>query len=124
MDVEDNAFMFLNSSSGAKVMLHASWTEWKNLFSFEVFLESAKFEAKGLGGSYGTETLISHVMEGGLGIPTQSETLFEGPDLSWQYELLDVEGEIMGADVVKGANGDSSVEVLKIVDKAYRFDNH
>lgn len=124
MEVEDNAFMFLNSSSGAKVWLHASWTEWKNLFSFEVFFENAKLEAKGLGSSYGTETLVTHIMEGGLGIPIQNDKVFEGPDLSWHHELLDVEAEILTTGDVKGANGESSLEVLRIVDGAYRFDNH
>lgn len=124
MRVEDNAFLFLNSQTGAKVWLHASWTEWKNLFSFEVFFESAKFEARGLGGSYGTESLVSHIMEEGLGIPSQSETIFENPDLSWKAELEDVEAEIAGSKNVEGANGKSSLEVLKIVDWAYRFDNH
>ena len=37
MDVEDNAV----SSSATKIwpwtLFHASWTEWKNLFSLEVF---------------------------------------------------------------------------------------
>ena len=37
--------------------LHCSCTEWKNKFSFEIFLEYGKLEISGLGGSYGIETL-------------------------------------------------------------------
>ena len=37
----------------AMAQLHASWTEWKNLFSFEVFGRIGKLEITGLGGSYG-----------------------------------------------------------------------
>ena len=57
MDVEDNAFLALRPRSGGFAWLHASWTEWKNLFSFEVMLERAKLEVTGLGGSYGPERL-------------------------------------------------------------------
>ena len=34
--------------------LHASCTEWKNLFDFEIFLHNAKVQISGLGRSYGT----------------------------------------------------------------------
>ena len=35
--------------------LHASCTEWKNKFSFEIFGKTGKIEINGLGGSYGKE---------------------------------------------------------------------
>ncbi|MEZ5266697.1 MAG: Gfo/Idh/MocA family oxidoreductase, partial [Acidimicrobiales bacterium] len=57
MDVEDNAFLALRPRRGGFAWLHASWTEWKNLFSFEVAWQTAKFEVIGLGGSYGVERL-------------------------------------------------------------------
>ncbi|MBV9599735.1 MAG: Gfo/Idh/MocA family oxidoreductase, partial [Chloroflexi bacterium] len=34
MPVEDNAFVRLRMQNGSLAWLHASWTEWKNLFSF------------------------------------------------------------------------------------------
>src|SRR5579859_942276 len=57
MPVEDNAFAMLTTAAGQVAWLHASWTEWKNLFSFEVFGERGKLQIDGLGGSYGTERL-------------------------------------------------------------------
>jgi predicted dehydrogenase len=55
--VEDNVFAFYRTSGGHVASLHASWTQWKNLFSFEIFGEAGYLIVEGLGGSYGTETL-------------------------------------------------------------------
>ena len=51
MDVEDNAYIALRSRVGAFAWLHASWTEWKNIFSFEIAMRDAKIEVQGLGGT-------------------------------------------------------------------------
>jgi predicted dehydrogenase len=40
MAVEDNCFMMLRTASGACAFLHASWTEWKNMFSLEVYRQT------------------------------------------------------------------------------------
>lgn len=70
MEVEDNAFIAGKIKNyEAKFWLHASWTEWKNLFSFEVFYKTAKVEITGLGGSYGPESIAIYHMESGLGPP-------------------------------------------------------
>src|SRR5258707_876323 len=57
MPVEDNGFLLLETAARQVAFLHASWTEWKNLFSFEIFGRDGKLEVTGLGGSYGTERL-------------------------------------------------------------------
>jgi len=57
MDVEDNAFALFKTSIGQTALMHTSWTQWKNRFTFEVFGEAGYLIVEGLGGSYGTETL-------------------------------------------------------------------
>src|SRR5712692_4463444 len=57
MPVEDNAFCLLRTRSGQRAILHASWTQWKNLFSFEVFGDKGYLIVEGLGGSYGPQSL-------------------------------------------------------------------
>ena len=37
MPVDDNAFMLLRTATGQTAFLHVSCTEWKNLFSFEIY---------------------------------------------------------------------------------------
>lgn len=58
MPVEDNGFLILKSESGDKAaLLHASCTEWKNIFDFEIFGKTGKLQVSGLGRSYGPEEL-------------------------------------------------------------------
>lgn len=54
-DVEDNAFCLLRTERGQVASVHVSWTQWKNLFSFEVYGENGYGAVEGLGGSYGSE---------------------------------------------------------------------
>jgi predicted dehydrogenase len=119
MDVEDNAFLALSTSGGAKSWLHASWTEWKNLFSFEVFFKTAKVEVNGLGGSYGPEKLIVHHMEQGLGVPTSKEESFGESDSSWALEMSDIMNQINGLQH-NGADIDSAIDVFEIIESAYK----
>ena len=119
MDVEDNAFLALSTSGGAKSWLHASWTEWKNLFSFEVFFKTAKAEVSGLGGSYGPEKMIIHHMEQGLGIPTTREETFVESDSSWALEMSDIMNQINGLQH-NGADIDSAIDVFQIIESAYK----
>jgi predicted dehydrogenase len=60
MKVEDNAFLTLGTRRGLVAHLHASCTEWKNLFSFEIYTRKAKLHVEGLGGSYGVERLYHY----------------------------------------------------------------
>jgi predicted dehydrogenase len=122
MPVEDNAFVALRSYAGAFAWLHASWTEWKNLFSFEVMLERAKIEVSGLGGSYGTETLTLYEMLPEMGPPTCRQQQWPDVDDSWGRELNDVIAAIDSGGETLGATIDDAVAALSIVDAAYRVD--
>lgn len=84
--VEDNVFALLRSSRDQVACLHASWTQWKNLFSFEVFGERGALVAEGLGGSYGPEQLTVHRRGPRAGAPHEERLAFSGPDRSWQSE--------------------------------------
>jgi predicted dehydrogenase len=95
--VEDNAFFLLRTAQGQVAHLHASWTEWKNLFSFEIFGRTAKIAIDGLGGSYGTERLTFYRMKPEMGPPDIESWEFPGPDLSWDLEL-----EAFAEDIRRG----------------------
>jgi predicted dehydrogenase len=87
MPVDDNAFMLLRTADGRVAQLHASWTEWKNLFSLEVFGKTGKLEITGLGGSYGTERLVHYKMKPEMGPPDISSWEFAAADDSWAAEF-------------------------------------
>jgi predicted dehydrogenase len=87
MPVEDNAFLSLRNAAGATAWLHASCTEWKNTFSFEIYGRQGKLHWEGLGGSYGVERLAYYKILPEMGPP--ETTIFEYPrgDESWKMEM-------------------------------------
>jgi len=56
--LEDNAFILFKGDNDVIVHLHVSWTQWKNLFSWEVYGEKGYLSVEGLGGKYGRERLL------------------------------------------------------------------
>lgn len=118
IEVEDNAYLALRARSGAFAWLHASWTEWKNVFSVEVALRTAKLEVTGLGGSYGTERLTRHAMLPEMGPPETTSWEWPQPDRSWSEELEDVLAHLDG-DPAIGADLDDAIAAFRVVDAAY-----
>jgi predicted dehydrogenase len=118
MGVEDNAFVHLALASGGDGWLHASWTEWKNIFSLEITCRDTKLELSGLGGSYGPERLTVYRMPPEMGPPTMTTTEWPPGDTSWQLELDDFIGAVSGKTSV-GATGEDALAVLRVVETIY-----
>lgn len=118
MEVEDNAYLAVETAGGALGWLHASWTEWKNTFSFEVSYRNLKFEVSGLGGSYGTERLTLFEMLPEMGPPRTTIWEFPGADASWRLEFDDVVNARAGHPSV-GATGADALATLAIIEEAY-----
>jgi predicted dehydrogenase len=89
MPVDDNAFLSLRNAEGRTAWLHASCTEWKNLFSLEIYGRDGKLHWEGLGGSYGLERLSYYKMLPEMGPP--ETTIYEYPrgDASWKIEMTE-----------------------------------
>jgi len=88
-EVEDNAALILGRADDRNApwaILHASWTEWKNTFSLEVYCRHAKLQVDGLGRSYGPETLRIYRMRPELGPPDLEQIDFPDLDISWAAE--------------------------------------
>jgi predicted dehydrogenase len=94
MPVDDNAFLDLQTAGGQTAWLHVSCTEWKNLFSFEIYGRQAKLHIEGLGGSYGVEKLFHYQMKPEMGIPDTKVYEFPGMDESWRIELAEFERDV------------------------------
>ncbi|MEZ5286834.1 MAG: hypothetical protein R2712_18905 [Vicinamibacterales bacterium] len=69
MPVDDNAFLTLRTAGGQCAFLHVSCSEWKNLFSLEIYGRDGKLAIDGLGGSYGVERLAHYRMLPEMGPP-------------------------------------------------------
>ena len=119
MPVEDNAFMLLTAPGGEAAWLHATWTEWKNLFSLEIYGRVGKLQIDGLGGSYGPEKLTYYKMLPQLGPPEVTIWDFPGPDESWSREFADFAAAVEGKGAL-GATLDDAIAALRIVDGVKR----
>jgi predicted dehydrogenase len=118
MPVDDNAFLLLKTSRQQVAFLHVSCTEWKNLFSFEIYGRNAKLHVEGLGGSYGVERLAYYHMLPEMGPP--DTTIWEYPrgDDSWQREFAEFTDDIrLGR--VPSANLTAAYDALAAVEKIY-----
>ena len=89
MPVDDNAFLLLETAEGRTAFLHASCSEWKNLFSLEIYGRDGKLHIEGLGGSYGVERLTFHRMLPEMGPPETTSWEYPLPDRSWEIEFAE-----------------------------------
>ena len=118
MPVEDNVFMALKDNLGRMSFLHASCTEWKNLFSLEVYGRAGKLEISGLGRSYGVERLTLYRMLPEMGPPLIQTWEFQDPDISWSLELNEFISDIR-LDTKFSDNISSSIRVLELIEEIY-----
>ena len=94
---EDNGFALLKYSNGLVANFHSSWTQWKNLFNFEIFGKKGALAVNGIGGSYGPETLTVTLRKPEGGAPDVTGEVFAGEDMSWKSEWEDfLNGMIRG----------------------------
>ena len=89
MPVDDNGFMLLRTADQKAAFLHVSCTEWKNLFSLEIYGHKAKIHIEGLGGSYGLERLSYYKMLPEMGPPETTIWEFSRGDDSWALEFAE-----------------------------------
>jgi predicted dehydrogenase len=116
--VEDNAFVLLRAATGTVASLHVSWTQWKNVFSFEVFGTAGYAVVEGLGGSYGPSTLRLGRRAGAGGAPDESCEHFDGSESSWVPEWEEFTSAI-AEDRQPLGNGLDALRVAEMVQAAY-----
>jgi len=118
MPVDDNAFLMLKNKNDQVAWLHVSCTEWKNMFSFEIYGKTGKLQVDGLGGSYGTERLSLYKMLPVMGPPETTIWEYPFPDNSWNIEVNDF---IRSIEMHREPHGNISdaKKTLDIVEKVY-----
>ncbi|MGM5024458.1 Gfo/Idh/MocA family protein [Tardiphaga sp. 367_B4_N1_1] len=123
MPVDDNGFLLLKTQQRKVAFLHASCTEWKNTFSFEIYGRDGKIDINGLGGSYGTERLTFYKMLPEMGPPETTSWEYPMADNSWDVEfaefLEDIRLKRQPAAGIRDA-----VEALHIIEKIYRMSGY
>jgi predicted dehydrogenase len=127
--IEDNVFaIFRNSKSGTCASVHSTMTQWRYLFSLEVFLEGGALILNGLktsSGAYGDENLAikrnsSHLQDGRF---ESEEHIVYHIDTSWQSEIDHFfECIEKNQDVRCGTSADA-LNVMRMIDRIYAVGN-
>lgn len=118
MPVEDNGFVCLKHTGGTVGWLHASCSEWKNLFCLEIYGRTGKLQIDGLGGSYGVERLAYYRMLPQMGPPETTIWEYPGEDTSWAAEFRNFEQAIAGERGL-GATLEDAIAALDVVGAVY-----
>ena len=127
INVEDNVFATLeNSHTGLAASLHSTMTQWRHLFSLEVFLEKGYFVLNGLKTStntYGDEVLTIAKNRSTAPAATweDEENITYHTDESWMSEADEFFSAINSNRKVKTGNSYDALKLMKIIDKIYSF---
>jgi predicted dehydrogenase len=112
---DDNVFALLRTPSSVVAQLHASWTNWNNTFSFEVYGDKGYLKVSGLGGSYGRERLGIGLREKPGDVPCE-----EWQEFAERDDSLEREWEQFLDAVVEGrepsSNGHEACRTLQLVE--------
>tara|TARA_B110000438_G_scaffold302404_1_gene359980 strand:+ start:692 stop:1678 length:987 start_codon:yes stop_codon:yes gene_type:complete len=127
LGIEDNVFATLeNSKTGLVASLHSTMTQWRHLFSIEVFLQKGYFVLNGLktsSNTYGEENLI--IAKNRSTSPAASwedeEQISFPNDESWNRELDEFFNAIQCNGKIKSGNSDDALKLMRIIDRIYSF---
>lgn len=120
MPVEDNGFLLLRTPTDQVAFLHASCTEWKNTFSWELYGRSGKLQIDGLGGSYGVERLTWYRMLPGMGPPDTEVWEYPAEDDSWSVEMAEFIEDVRTRRTPAAGLADA-MAALEVVERIYAF---
>jgi predicted dehydrogenase len=119
MPVDDNGFMMLRTERDQIAFLQVSCTEWKNLFSFEIYGREGKLDLNGLGGSYGVERIAWYKMLPEMGPPETYAWEYPMADDSWAVETATFLDDIR-TDQPATSSLEDAIAALKIVETIYK----
>jgi len=124
--VEDNVFaIYKNSLSGVCASLHSTMTQWRYLFSLEVFLEKGALILNGLktsSGVYGDEvlTIKKNLPKDKSGQFEQDETFTYKSDSSWLSEINHFFDCIEKEVPINYGSSSDALKLMRLVDKTYK----
>ena len=125
LEIEDNVFaIYKSTKTGIVASLHSTMTQWRHLFSLEIFLEKGYFVLNGLktsSGTYGDEKLS--IAKNRTTAPAATwedeEHITFHTDNSWMSEVNHFLDAIENDAPIKIGNSKDALEVMKLIDKTY-----
>ena len=126
LEVEDNAFVILkNSQTGVVASLHSTMSQWRHLFSLEVFLEKGYMVLNGLITSsmtYGEEILSVAKNRSASPAATWADEVRTHyvDNFSWQYEMKHFIDSIENDIPVRIGNSNDAQILMDVIDEIYK----
>ena len=124
LDVEDNVFAILKNSQGQVASLHSTMTQWRHLFSLEIFLEHGYMVINGIlsaSEKYGKEQLTIALNRAAApqARHTREERYIYEIDASWNDEIEEFVNAIKkGSEIRIGTTRDAH-KLMQIIEKIY-----
>lgn len=129
-DIEDNVFAILrNNNTGMAASFHSTMTQWRHLFSLEIFLERGYLVLNGLKTSsktYGEEvlTIAKNRTVAPAATWSDEEQLHFQYDVSWASEVQQFIEAIHNDLPVVSGNSQQALDVMCLVDSIYKEEAH
>jgi predicted dehydrogenase len=126
LDIEDNVFaIYKNSKTGVVASLHSTMTQWRHLFSLEVFLEKGYMVLNGLktsSGTYGDEILsiAKNRTIAPAAVWEDEERITFETDNSWTSEINHFLNAIENDTPVPVGSSADALAVMKLIDQTYK----
>ncbi len=124
--IEDNVFaIFKNNKTGLCASLHSTMTQWRYLFSLELFLEKGSLILNGLktsSGKYGDEILTIRTNNDPFvaGKSNQEEQILFKEDFSWDLEIKHFFDSIQNKEKPTLGNSSDAVKLMSAIKKIYQ----
>jgi len=125
-EIEDNVFAILrNRRTGVVASLHSTMTQWRHLFSLEVFLSRGYIVLNGLktsSGTYGEEVLSIAKNRSTAPAATweDEERIVFHEDISWRNEIDHFFDTIENGVPVRTGNSSDALVLMRTIDMIYR----
>jgi 1,5-anhydro-D-fructose reductase (1,5-anhydro-D-mannitol-forming) len=125
LDIEDNVFaIFRDSETGMVASLHSTMSQWRHLFSFEVFLEKGYMVLNGLktaSGTYGDEVLS--IAKNRTTAPAATwedeERITYHSETFWRSEIDHFMDAIIRDKPIEIGGINDALTLMKMVDRVY-----
>jgi 1,5-anhydro-D-fructose reductase (1,5-anhydro-D-mannitol-forming) len=123
-DVEDNVFALFKNNKGQVASLHSTMTQWRHLFSLEIFLEHGYIALNGLktsSNSYGKEklTIAMNRTDAPAAAWSDEEQHTFSTDDSWERELTIFRDAILHDRPIDTCGVEDAIQLMEMVDKVY-----
>lgn len=124
LDVEDNVFATFRNRQGLVASLHSTMTQWRHLFSFEIFLEKGYIVINGIltvSGTYGEEamTIAKNRSAAPAAIWQDEEHFRFEVDNSWGSEVEHFFEAIEKDRPVRIGTSKDALKLMRLIDKIY-----